>query len=46
MNVYSRGKNMITVLLKKILEILSVNFNDINDLLDDINEKLSPDDNE
>lgn len=37
---------MITVLLKKILEILSVNFNDINDLLDDINEKLSPDDNE
>ena len=37
---------MITILLQKIIDLLTDNFNDINDLLDDINEKLSPDTNE
>ena len=33
---------MIDILLEKILDILTTGFSDIEDLLDDINEKLSP----
>lgn len=32
---------MVTILLQKILDLLTSNFSDIEDLLDSINDKLS-----
>lgn len=33
---------MLTILLEKILALLTTNLSDIEDLLDDINEKITP----
>lgn len=37
---------MIDILLQSILDLLTTNLKDIEDLLDDINEKISPEEDE
>lgn len=37
---------MLTILLEKVLAILTTNLSDIEGLLDDINEKLAPEEQE